>query len=185
VGNYYLDIETTGLDEVIDKIITIQYVELERGTGKQIGELKIFKEWDEGEEEMIRQFIINSPIVNSYDFDFVPVGYNLGFEHKFLLEKTGKYKKLFPISVLSKPIIDLHSIGILMNNGEFKGSGLDKLTGKPHGGSPIPEWYKIGKYEKIEEYIKKETEEFVKFFRWTHYELPLLRPKLDQIMNTD
>ena len=37
MGNYYLDIETTGLDEVQDKITTIQYVELERGTGKQLG----------------------------------------------------------------------------------------------------------------------------------------------------
>ena len=72
-----------------------------------------------------------------------------------------------------------------MNNGEFKNSGLDKLTGKPHGGSPIPEWYKLGKYEEVENYIKKETEEFVKFFRWTHNELPLLRPKLDQAMKND
>ena len=30
--NYYLDIETTGLDELHDKIITIQYMELERNT---------------------------------------------------------------------------------------------------------------------------------------------------------
>ena len=35
VVNYYLDIETTGLDEVESKITTIQYVELERSTGKQ------------------------------------------------------------------------------------------------------------------------------------------------------
>ena len=35
--NYYLDIETTGLDELHDKIITIQYMELERNTGKPIG----------------------------------------------------------------------------------------------------------------------------------------------------
>jgi len=182
LGNYYLDIETTGLDEVVDKIISIQYVELERGTGKQIGDIKIFKEWEQGEEEMIRQFIIESPIANSYAFDFVSVGYNLGFEHKFLLEKTAKYKKLFPISVLSKPFIDLRSVGVLMNKGEFLGSGLDKMTGKPHTGSPIPEWYKLGEYEKIEEYIKNETKEFVKFYCWLHEELPLLRPKLSDFM---
>ncbi len=29
MGAYYLDIETNGLDEVQNKIITIQYVELE------------------------------------------------------------------------------------------------------------------------------------------------------------
>ena len=88
MGNYYLDIETTGLDEVQNKITTIQYVELERGTGRQLGELTILKEWELGEKEMLRKFIEDSPISNRYDFDFVPVGYNLGFEHKFLLEKS-------------------------------------------------------------------------------------------------
>ena len=136
MGNYYLDIETTGLDEVENKITTIQYVELERGTGKQLGELTILKEWELGEEGMLKKFIEDSPISNKYDFDFVPVGYNLGFEHKFLLEKSSKYN-LFPITVLSRPCIDLHAIGILMNKGEFRGSGLDKLTGKSHSGSPV------------------------------------------------
>jgi len=31
--NYYLDIETTGLDELHDKIIITQYMELDRNTG--------------------------------------------------------------------------------------------------------------------------------------------------------
>ena len=42
--NYYLDIETTGLDPLHSKIITIQYMELERNTGKPVGPLKILKE---------------------------------------------------------------------------------------------------------------------------------------------
>jgi len=71
MGNYYLDIETTGLDEVENKITTIQYVELERGTGKQLGELTILKEWELGEKEMLRKFIEDSPISNKYDFDFI------------------------------------------------------------------------------------------------------------------
>ncbi|MHB8546333.1 MAG: ribonuclease H-like domain-containing protein [Nitrosotalea sp.] len=45
MGNFYLDIETTGVDPRNDKIITIQFVELERNTGKQIGEFRILKEW--------------------------------------------------------------------------------------------------------------------------------------------
>ena len=56
MANYYLDIETTGLDEVESKITTIQYVELERGTGRQLGELTILKEWELGEKEMLRKF---------------------------------------------------------------------------------------------------------------------------------
>ena len=151
---YYLDIETTGLDEVEDKITTIQYVELERGTGKQLGELTILKEWELGEEEMLRQFIEKSTITNKYDFDFIPVGFNLGFEHEFLQARSKKYN-LEPISILTRPCIDLHAIAILMNKGEFRGSGLDKLTGKTHSGSPVVHWYDVKKYDLIKE-IKKD-----------------------------
>ena len=182
MGNYYLDIETTGLDEVENKITTIQYVELERGTGKQLGELTILKEWELGEEGMLRKFIEDSPILSKYDFGFVPVGYNLGFEHKFLLEKSSKYN-LFPISVLSRPCIDLHSIGILMNKGEFRGSGLDKLTGKSHSGHPVIHWYDVKKYDEIENYIKNETTEFVKWYSWLHEKLPELRTRWETELN--
>ena len=182
MGNYYLDIETTGLDEVENKITTIQYVELERGTGKQLGELTILKEWELGEEGMLRKFIEDSPISNKYDFGFVPVGYNLGFEHKFLLEKSSKYN-LFPISVRSRPYIDLHSIGILMNKGEFRGSGLDKLTGKTHSGHPVVHWYDVKKYDEIIDYIKNETTEFVKWYMWLHKEMPELRTRWEAELN--
>ena len=57
MANYYLDIETTGLDEVESKITTIQYVELERGTGRQLGELTILKEWELGEKETCVQIL--------------------------------------------------------------------------------------------------------------------------------
>lgn len=182
MGNYYLDIETTGLNPADSKIITIQYVELERGTGRQIGDVKILKEWESGEEEMIAKFIEDTPVTSSYGFDFVPIGYNLGFEHKFLFEKT-KQHQLVPISILDRPCIDLHSIGIMINKGEFLGSGLDKLTGKPHSGNIIPNWYVEQDYTSIENYITKETEEFVKFLVWLHDTMPQLRTSLDDIMN--
>ncbi|MCH7559830.1 MAG: ribonuclease H-like domain-containing protein [Thaumarchaeota archaeon] len=183
MGNYYLDIETTGLDPVDSKIITIQYVELERGTGKQIGDVKILKEWEHGEKEMIAKFIEKTPITSFYGFDFVSIGYNLGFEHKFLFEKT-KQHQLDSINIFNRPFIDLHSIGIMMNKGEFLGSGLDKLTGKPQSGSVIPDWYVEQDYTNIENYIIKETEEFVKFLVWTHDTLPSLRSNLDNVMNS-
>jgi len=41
IMNYYLDIETTGLNPFENKIITIQYMELERNTAKPTGPLKI------------------------------------------------------------------------------------------------------------------------------------------------
>lgn len=183
MGAYYLDIETNGLDEVQNKIITIQYVELERGTGKSIGDLTILKEWELGEKEMLRQFIEDSPITSQNSFDFVPVGFNLGFEHKFLLEKSSRYDDLFPISILSRPCIDLRSIGILMNKGEFKNSGLDKLTGKSHSGSSILTWYDEKNYKDIENYIQQETDEFVKWYEWLHEEMPQLRNKWENELN--
>jgi hypothetical protein len=173
MASFYLDIETTGTDEVEHKIITIQWQELERGTGKPIGKLHILKEWEFklGESEMIQKFIDDSLIVNSYDFDFISVGFNLGFEHKFLISKTAKYD-LFPISVLTRPFIDLHSTFILMNKGEFLGSGLDKMSGKKHNGSPIPGWYKEKKYDLIEDYIINETQEFYKIYQYSLKKMP-------------
>ncbi|MBT5087479.1 MAG: hypothetical protein HOM71_08360 [Deltaproteobacteria bacterium] len=182
MGTFYLDIETTGLDEVQDKIITIQYGELERGTGKLLGELTILKEWELGEKEMLKKFIEDSTVTHEYAFNFIPVGYNLGFEHKFLLEKSSRYDDLFPISILSRPCIDLRSIGVLMNRGEFRGSGLDKLTGKKHSGSPIIHWYDVKKYDEIENYIRNETEEFVKWYVWLHHEMPKLRDVWEEDM---
>jgi len=183
MSTFYLDIETTGLDEVQDKIVTIQYVELERGTGNILGELTILKEWELGEKEMLRRFIEETPIMNPSPFDFIPVGYNLGFEHNFLHSKSSKYDDLFSIDILSRPCIDLKSIGVLMNKGEFRDSGLDKLTGKPHSGIPIPHWYDVKKFEEIENYIKNETDEFIKFYRWLHKELPQLRNKWENELN--
>lgn len=174
--NFYLDIETTGLDSTKDKIITIQFVELERNTGKQVGELKILKEWELGEKEVLRQFIIQSSITNSYAFSFVSVGYNLGFEHNFLLERC-KAHDLDPIDILHKPFLDLRSVGILMNKGEFKGSGLDKITGKPQSGSAIPQWYNDKKYSEIENYIKTEASEFIIFCSWLYREFPAMLDK--------
>ncbi len=71
MGNYYLDIETTGLDEVENKITTIQYVELERGTGKQLGGINHTQRMGIRRGGNAKKIIENSPITNNYSFDFV------------------------------------------------------------------------------------------------------------------
>jgi hypothetical protein len=43
---YYLDIETTGLDPKKDKIITIQYQRLGMLSGREEGPLTILRSWD-------------------------------------------------------------------------------------------------------------------------------------------
>ena len=185
MGNFYFDIETTGLDPRKDKIITIQFVELERNTGKQIGELRILKEWESNEKEILRQFIITSSITSSNPWVFVPVGYNLNFEHNFLHERC-KVNGIEPFDILNKPFIDLRPFGIIMNKGEFKGSGLDRITGKPHSGAVIPPWYAEKKYSDIENYVKTEASEFIAFCSWLYRELPTMleRFKTENGMST-
>ncbi len=173
MGNFYLDIETTGLDPNKDQIITIQYQELDRSTGQAKGELKILKAWETSEKEILQKFIAESNILDSYPFTFIPVGYNLGFEHNFLKRRT-EINGLHPVDILNKPFIDLRFIGIIMNKGEFKGSGLDKITGKASSGVNIPIWYNNKEYDKIISYIKNETEEFIKFNVWLYQKLPNL-----------
>ncbi|MAG39837.1 hypothetical protein CMI41_02630 [Candidatus Pacearchaeota archaeon] len=171
MGNFYLDIETTGLNPEKDKILTIQYQELERNTGEAKGELIILKEWESSEKEIIQKFIADTNILDNYAFSFVPVGFNLGFEHNFLMQRA-KMHGLPAIDILNNPFIDLRAIGILMNNGEFKGSGLDKLTGKENSGSNIPILYNNSDYDSIIRYVQLETEEFIKFNAWLYKKLP-------------
>ncbi len=183
--NYYLDIETTGLNPQDSKIITIQFAQLHDTTSQQVGELKILKEWESGEKEMLKQFITQSDITNSYPFSFISVGFNLQFEHNFLIQRC-KANGLEPIDIFTKPHIDIKPFAVIMNNGQFKGSGLDKITGKPHGGGIVPQWYSEKKYDEIENYIKKEATEFINLCVWLYKELPsmLIRFKKENGINT-
>lgn len=171
MGNFYFDIETVGLDPHRDKIITIQFQELGRNTGKATGELIILKEWESSEKEILEEFIKLSRITDPYPFTFIPVGFNLGFEHKFLKTRT-RVQGIPSLDILDKPFIDLRFTGIIMNKGEFKGSGLDKITEKASAGSKIPEWYKNKEYANIISYIKNEAEEFIKLNQWLYQRLP-------------
>ncbi len=171
MGNFYLDIETTGLNPNVDEIVTIQYQELSRGTGEAIGPLVILKSWESCEKDIIEKFLRETSFLDDYDFSFVPVGYNLTFEHNFL-KRRAEIHGLAEIDILSKPFIDLRVIGILMKGGEFKGSGLNKITGKDRDGMMVPIWFKHGDYDKIIDYVTMETREFVKFNAWLYKRMP-------------
>jgi hypothetical protein len=171
MGNFYLDIETTGLNEKEDKILTIQYQELD-SQGRIRGHLVILKSWESSEKDILERFIQETGILTR-KFQFIPVGYNLGFEHNFFKARTKKYG-LPEVDILNYPFIDFHSMGVLMNQGMFKGASLDKLTGKPMSGSMIPLWYQNKEYEKIIEYIEVEAREFLKLAGWLWRRMPLL-----------
>lgn len=162
---YYLDIETAGLDPVRDPIITIQYQELERYTGRPRGGLRILKSWESDERDMLERFAHDTGIGPQNPFGFIPTGYNLTFEHKFLHHRAG-------IDILDLPHVDLRHTAILMNRGEFRGSGLDRMTGKQHAGSPIPDWYRDGQYGRIMQYVEDEAAAFCGFYAWLLERLP-------------
>ena len=173
--NYYLDIETTGLDELHDKIITIQYMELDRNTAKPIGPLKILKEWESNEKTILKRFI--EDFVPEKQWAFIPIGFNLQFEHKFLWQRCIS-NTLQPVDILNGPFLDLKTVAVLMNKGEFKGASLHNITNKPHSGSKIPNLYFEKKYGEIESYIKNETDEFSKFCVRLYEEMPKLFPQI-------
>ena len=174
--NYYLDIETTGLDPLRDKIITIQYMELERNTAKSVGPLKILKEWESDEKTILTKLISDSGISKSYKFAFIPVGFNLQFECSFFWHRCIS-NGLKPIDILNRPFLDLKTVAVIMNKGEFKGASLHKMTNKPHSGAIIVQWYDEKKYAEIENYIKSETDEFSNFCAWLYTEMPQLFEK--------
>jgi len=180
---HYLDIETTGTDPYDHDIITIQYARMNDATGRTATgnpdrDLKILKVWEcRSEERLLRQFIAESGIVLN-EWNFVPLGYNLGFEHKFLAGKAKQYG-LKPINVAwQRPHIDLHHVGIIMNRGQFKGSGLDQITSKPHDGSVIPRWYYAREYDKIIDYVRSEFRSFVEFTSLLYENLGQMRDSL-------
>ena len=171
IMNYYLDIETTGLDPLHAKIITIQYMELERNTAKPMSPLKILKEWESDEKTILTKFI--SDFVPESQWAFVPIGFNLQFENSFFWQRCIS-NGLQPVDIFNGPFLDLKTVAVLMNKGEFKGASLHKMTNKPHGGGNIPQLYGEKKYAEIESYIKNETDEFTNFCSRLYVEMPQL-----------
>ena len=150
-------------------------MELERNTAKPIGPLKILKEWESDEKTILKRFM--EDFVPESQWAFVPIGFNLQFEHGFFWQRCIS-NGLQPVDIFNGPFLDLKTVAVLMNKGEFKGASLHKMTNKPHSGAIVIEWYNEKKYEEIESYIKKEAEEFSNFCCLLYKELPQLFERL-------
>ena len=148
---FYLDFETLGVRPDHDKIITIQYQQVDTRTGVAKGPLTVLKEWESSEREILKEFleILNPDNV----WDFIPIGYNLRFELFFLQARLRKELKLELSSEwlhFNLPRVDIRSILVMMNEGQFKGATLDWFIDRDIDNSEIPEWYERKQYKKIE-----------------------------------
>lgn len=165
---HYFDIETYSPNEKpnpeTDKIITIQFQKIDLKTGEKVGKFEILKEWEEGEEEMLKfiyKWFFRRP------WDFIPIGFNLNFEWKFIQAKFKKYNicnNELSYYFDNLPQIDLKSIAII-KKGEFFGASLSFISNKKDDGNVIKEYYENKNYNKILEYVEDEMNSFVDLYK--------------------
>ncbi|MCJ2520557.1 MAG: hypothetical protein LN412_06405 [Candidatus Thermoplasmatota archaeon] len=157
---YYFDIETEGEDPLQDRIVTIQFQQLENG--KPLGNFSILAEWEWGEKEIIRSILEKG--LMDVGWDFVPIGNRLSFDITFIVERAERHKLLswelaqLKFYFFKKPMLDLWPILVLMNRGRFQGSSLTRFSQKKDSGGIVPALYKKGEYEEILRYIEEERE---------------------------
>jgi hypothetical protein len=157
---FYFDQETTGDDPQQDRLVTVQFRQLDDDL-RPVGLLQILAEWEWGEKQII-QMILDKGVLQP-NWDFVPVGNRLRFDLTFLVERATKWGLIkWDTATLkyywfTKPLLDLQPILILMNRGRFAGSSLHAFSDKEPGGK-VPAMYLKGAYADIITYVTKEQE---------------------------
>ncbi|MFH0971822.1 MAG: hypothetical protein V1835_04615 [Candidatus Micrarchaeota archaeon] len=179
MAKFYFDIETYGPNiapsPFTDKIITVQYQPLDDATGEAKGDLVILKEWESNEAEILKKIW---PMLKKWEF--IMVGNNLSYERRFLIEKARQYG-WFNLNEYQLnyefPAIDLQSIFVILNKGQFRGCGMHNFTEKKMDGSKIKGWYENSQYAEIENYVKDEAAGFIKFYSELCKKLPEIFPR--------
>jgi hypothetical protein len=167
VTEYYFDIETEGEDPIQDRIITIQFQQLE--DGEPVGNFNILVEWEWGEKEILRSIIDRGLL--DVGWDIIPVGNRLSFDITFIVERAEKHKLIswepsqLKYYFFKKPMLDLWPILVLMNRGRFEGSSLVTFTSKKDWSSLVPSLYRKGDYKAILTYIQEEREAVLDLYR--------------------
>lgn len=171
---YYLDIETTGLDPRKDQLLSIQTHRIENGVG--VGEMKVHKAWHSDEETILREFLEETQFFKE-PWTFIPVGFNLHYEMKWLFVKAQAYgllPKFTRFEAIDKPRIDIKEVAMLMNNGQFKGAKLENFSPKMGSGDIVIKAIREGDYATIEHYIQQETQAFLDLYAALSEEMPRL-----------
>ena len=166
MSEYYLDIETTGLDPRVDGIITIQYQRLGMRTGRVSGSLEILRSWESSEKEILEQFM--PMFIGTGPFSFVAIGSNIPFIYSFLIQRSRHHDIDVPDPIYvfgSKPYLDIKPFLVLMNGGSFKGASLDRFTNLSFKGDMMPKLHEGKQYDLIVECIREEAREFVYLYK--------------------
>lgn len=138
--------------------------------GAPAGDLVVLRAWDRGGEERVLREVLKTGVLDASReraFEFVPVGTNLPFDLAFLIARMGStgIRKWTHREVLDyfhdKPTKDLKHALVLMNDGEFRGSGLDTFSAKKKSrGAAVVEMWKRRDYKGIDEYIRQDAAAF-------------------------
>ena len=173
VDLHYLDIETTGLDPYRDEILTIQtrHIGPDR---RPAGPLVVNKSWESDEATVVRRFLEETQFFTE-PWAFVPVGFNLPYELKWLFVKGKRHGALPPTArfeTIDKPRIDLKDLALLMNEGRFKGSKLENFSAKMGSGDIVVKAIAEKDYATIVHYIEQETEAFMALYAALAEEMP-------------
>ena len=157
----YLDIETTGLDYIRNRIITIQLKE-------NYQQIEIFKIWESDEKSILENFVNRLTGIQSNEKFTICVGFNImRFDIPFLISRCNHFgirtpNDLIQIFYRNLAHCDLLQIFLPFNNWKYKGLTWDYVLDqygyqtKAGSGEQIPIWYKEGKYDKIISYIESE-----------------------------
>lgn len=166
---HYFDIETYSPGETpnpeTDKIISIQFQKIDLETGKEEGKLQILKEWEESEEEIIK--FIYKWFFSRNVWQFIPIGFNLSFEWKFLSYKFKQYNldtRELSYYFDNFPQIDLKPFAVI-KKGSFVGASLSSISEKEDDGNVIKEYYEKKQFDKIENYIENEAKSFIDLYK--------------------
>lgn len=163
---YYFDVETEGKDPQQDRVVTIQYQQLEGGAPQ--GNLTILTEWEWGEKEILRTILEKGLLEPGWDF--VPVGNRLRFDITFVAQRAEQHGLLkweaadLRYYFFTKPMLDLQPVLVLMNRGRFEGSGLTSFTAKEAWSNVVPPLYRKGDHAAILRYVEEERDAVLELY---------------------
>ncbi|MHA1344709.1 MAG: hypothetical protein ACTSQG_12025 [Promethearchaeota archaeon] len=186
--NYYLDIETdtegrNKPDPLNDKIITIQYRPFYDDSGKPKGPLTILKSWESSEKDILKDFLE----ITGWDqeprrmWDFIPSGVNLVYD---LIVIKNRCKELLGFKIpyiflfRDLPRMELKTILVMANRGNFKGSSFNRFSKKMTDGLSANNYIKEKDWDNLLTYINEEADAFFEIYQKLIKGIPELLPKL-------